>query len=487
MRCLRLSLVGLSLVVIAFGVAARCSAEDQPAPTFVIGCGVAVPASADAPLVDQKSDLVKAAREAVSENADLAQAAIKTLREAGPAGLEALLTAHREAIEAHRGLPSVGTIVNDAPWQRLSEALDAVGGQRDCQTSRLFWYTDLNAAKAAARESGKPILSLRLLGKLTDEFSCANSRFFRTTLYANEEVRKVLRDRFILHWESVRPVPKVTIDFGDGRKLERTLTGNSIHYVLDVDGRVIDALPGLYGPKAFLRGLEEAERTMNEAFTATKPSVEVGRAAFVRDYHERKAKEILAAWQRDLTELGVTDASKELAQAAPADQPRAVAANAIARSKNAVERPLVAAALADAGALSAKTDDAVWARIAQRHQADAELDVASIALISSQNPTAGRAMPLAASKARVENPMLRLVQNFQNTIAIDTVRNEYTFHRQIHEWFAAGEVPTDVEVNALNDRVYSQLFLTPRNDPWLGLVPGDVYTALDHNGVGEVK
>jgi hypothetical protein len=449
----------------------------------VTACSAAVPASPDAPLVSQKNDFVKAANEAVSENTVLAQAAIKNLRDAGPAGLEALLSAHREAIEAHHGLALVGTTVNDAQWQRLSAALDAVGGQRDCQTSRLFWYTDLNAAKAAAKESGKPILSLRLLGKLTDEFSCANSRFFRTTLYANEEVSKVLRDRFILHWESVRPVPKVTIDFGDGRKLERTLTGNSIHYVLDSEGRVIDALPGLYGPKAFLRGLEQAANVA----ASVKTLADGARTADLRNYHQEKANEILATWQRDLTELGITDATKELAQATPAAQPLAVAANAVARPKNDVERPLVAAALADAGSLSAKTDDAVWARIAQLHQADSELDAASIVLIRSQNPAAGRAMPLAISKARVEDPMLRLVKNFQNTIAIDTARNEYTFHRQIHEWFAAGEVPLDVEVNMLNDRVYAQLFLTPGNDPWLGLIPGDVYTALDHNGVSEVK
>lgn len=479
MGCSQLGWVALGLTSIVLGFAPRGVAEDQ----LNRACGPAVPASPDAPLVNNKNDLTKAAADAVSEDVDVAQAAIKTLREAGPAGFEALLSAHREAIEAHRGLASVGTIVNDAPWQRLSAALDAVGGQRDCQASRLFWYTDLNAAKAAAKESGKPILSLRLLGKLTDEFSCANSRFFRTTLYANEDVSKVLRDRFILHWESVRPVPKVTIDFGDGRKLERTLTGNSIHYILDSDGRVIDALPGLYGPKAFLRGLEQA----TDVTATIKTLDDAARTAALHNYHQAKAKEILATWQRDLAELGITDATKELAQAAPAAQPRAVAANVIARPKQDVERPLVAAALADAWSLSAKTDDAVWARIAQLHQADSELDAASIALIRSQNPVAGRAMPLAISKAKVEDPMLRLVQNFQNTIAIDTARNEYTFHRQIHEWFAAGEVPVDVDVNMLNDRVYAQLFLTPRNDPWLGLVPGDVYTALEHNGVSEVK
>ena len=74
-------------------------------------------------------------------------------------------------------------------------ALDAVGQQRDCYASQLYWFTDLEQAKAAAKASGKPILSLRLLGRLDEEFSCANSRFFRTALYANGEVSKVLRDQ----------------------------------------------------------------------------------------------------------------------------------------------------------------------------------------------------------------------------------------------------------------------------------------------------
>jgi hypothetical protein len=38
-------------------------------------------------------------------------------------------------------------------------------------------------------------------------------------------------------------------------------------------------------------------------------------------------------------------------------------------------------------------------------------------------------------------------------------------------------------VNALNKRVYAELFLTPGTDPWLGLVPADTYTALDGGGI----
>ena len=117
----------------------------------------------------------------------------------------------------------------------VSAALGTVAQQKNSYVAGLYWHTDLESAKKASAASGKPILSLRLLGKLTDEFSCANSRFFRTVLYSNADVSSYLRESYVLHWQSVRPVPTVTIDFGDGRKLERTLTGNSIHYILDAE------------------------------------------------------------------------------------------------------------------------------------------------------------------------------------------------------------------------------------------------------------
>ena len=117
----------------------------------------------------------------------------------------------------------------------------------------LTWFTDLPAAVAEARRSQRPILSLRLLGRLDEELSCANSRFFKKLLYPEPRINRVLRERFVLHWESVRPVPIVTIDFGGGNKLVRTLTGNSCHLVLDPFGRPADALPGLFSADVFLQ------------------------------------------------------------------------------------------------------------------------------------------------------------------------------------------------------------------------------------------
>jgi hypothetical protein len=124
----------------------------------------------------------------------------------------------------------------------------------------LDWFTDLDAAIATARRTRRPILSLRLLGRLDEELSCANSRFFRKLLYPDPQINRVLREQFVLHWESVRPVPIVTIDFGDGRRVVRTLTGNSAHLVLDSRGRPVDVLPGLFDRDTFLRLLAQARR-----------------------------------------------------------------------------------------------------------------------------------------------------------------------------------------------------------------------------------
>ena len=179
----------------------------------------------------------------------------EALRAAGPEGLERLQDAHADAIAAlRRGEPTVDTDFT----LRLTDALDAVAGQKDAAFSGLYWYEDLTAARAQAHRTGRPILSLHLLGKLTDEKSCANSRFFRTVLYPDPAVNTFLRDNFVLHWHSVRPVPTLSVDLGDGRRVERTITGNSVHYVLDAEGHVIDGIPGLVSANAFVSGLQQA-------------------------------------------------------------------------------------------------------------------------------------------------------------------------------------------------------------------------------------
>ena len=73
-----------------------------------------------------------------------------------------------------------------------------------------------------------------------------------------------------------------------------------------------------------------------------------------------------------------------------------------------------------------------------------------------------------------------IINSFERAISQDTVRNEYIFHAQIHNWFANGEFANSDTTNlsALNRRVYDQLFMTPASDPWLGLVNENIYTGL---------
>jgi hypothetical protein len=131
--------------------------------------------------------------------------------------------------------------------------------------------------------------------------------------------------------------------------------------------------------------------------------------------------------------------------------------------------------------LAEATTDDVWTRMAALLPHVAQLDEASLKVIRQENPAAKRAGALAITKRVIEDPILHMVRNLQASIAVDSVRNEYTLHRQVHEWFAAGQVPADAE--QLNARVYAELFLTPESDPWLGLAEGDSYTALERGGV----
>ena len=131
--------------------------------------------------------------------------------------------------------------------------------------------------------------------------------------------------------------------------------------------------------------------------------------------------------------------------------------------------------------LERTTTDEVWAKIAALHSGDAVLDQGSVDLIRAKTRPAGEAMRLTKSKMRVEDPILKTIQNLQRSIAEDTVRNEYTFHAKIHEWLAMSGAAR--EIDSLNRRVYAELFLTPDSDPWLGLAPSDTFTALDNGGL----
>lgn len=375
----------------------------------------------------------------------------------GPEGeLKQLLSEHAARERAGESAASLAA---------LESHIDALAGAKDAAFSGLYWHRDLAEAKREAEARKLPILSLRLLGDLTCDRSCANSRFFRTALYANADLAGWLGANVILHWESVRPVPVIVIDMGDGRRIERTITGNSIHWLLLPDGSVVDGFPGLYGPQAFRQALEPAVRVAQNALAG--PARE--RAGVLAGHHwtTRSRLEAEAAkagiWAEPVAARGRFPRAGEGAQ--------------MAMGKSAVERPMLDA-LGDTPA----PEDPKWDRVTAMHLERCRLDARSKKLMARKS---ARSMRGAEEQAE-------LAAQFERLMAKDTAQNELRLRPVILLWLSRGmgkglrgQGPQEDQLRALNRRVYAELFLTPEDDPWLGLAPRAEYAALEDAGLIE--
>ena len=360
--------------------------------------------------------------------------------------------------------------------------LDHVAAQYDAHASRLYWYTDLEEAKAEARRTGRPILSLHLLGRLDAELSCANSRLFRMMLYANPHVAAVLRESYVLHWQSERPVPEITIDFGDGRKVKRTITGNSIHYVLDSEGRVVDGIPGLYGPVAFESALKESLELAKKSSALTDADSQ----KLVAKHHEQMVWRKTAQWRKLLrkaygdgyedrlgnatlpTSVGYTRWPDPLWNSLPA-----AVVNQLTISKADTEGPPVALMQPQ---IYVGSPWEGWDKITVFLPAD-KLAPESRAIFAAQRP---RDFNTKEADALAPALLDKHLAYFEKRLAEESARNEYAFHGAIHERL---RVPANVVLGPLDEWVYAKVFLTPAKDAWLGLMPTEAVTGITDDGL----
>jgi hypothetical protein len=405
------------------------------------------------------------AQRAVSEGSASAERAIRELRRRGPAGHEALLRVHAGAIRELRTHPAPSEEPSDersAEAARLRHAIDLVSGQRDGHASGLYWHTDLRAAQAEARRTGKPILSLRLLGRLDEELSCANSRYFRVVLYSDPHVAAHLRESYVLHWSSERPAPRITIDMGDGRRLVRTITGNSVHYVLDAEGRPVDAIVGLYAPTAFLSALDGAER----AFARCRSFEGDERASCIASHHSSEEGTLRQRWlqveERDASIGSYDQAIASLPGAIDELAPSAVVAMPFTISKMAIETPMLRMLEVQPRPEAPSTEPS-WHRVGVLLHGAAPLAAETRNLLR-----------LKTGRADVDEVARQLAEN---AIA-DGTRNEVLFRRRVHQWLAQPEVIA-LPFDAFNTRVYAELLGTPASDPWLGLRADDLYDGVE--------
>jgi hypothetical protein len=389
-----------------------------------------------------------------------------------PEALEALLAAYDRQVAAKADPASLALAARE---------IDRVAAQRDALVSRLFWYTDLEEAKAEAQKTGRPILSLRLLGRLDDELSCANSRLFRLVLYANEHVSQFLRESYVLHWSSERPAPRMTVDFGDGRVIERTITGNSVHYVLDARGRLVDALPGLYGPAAFERGLRAS---LDLARKSAGLSEEESAKAVAR-YHTRATWALTASWKKELARAyGDTYASYLENARLPdpvtsswhdplyASLPASVV-NTLTMSKADLEAPALTLFQPE---IVAHGDLGDWSKVAAGAPPE-HLDARSVALIREKRP---RDWSSREAGELGEAQLAKRLAAFERRLVEEGLRNEVALHGALHARLSR---PSRVAWEPVNEFVYTRLFMTGRSDPWLGLTPTTALTGIENDGI----
>ena len=394
--------------------------------------------------------------QAASEDYSSAMTAIRELRNIGNVGLEALFVKYAAEIDKF-----AKTSEQTDDWKRIANALDTVAMQRDAYASHLYWYTNLDEAKRVAKQKNKPILTLRLLGNLNEEFSCANSRLFRAILYSNTDIAKYLRENYILHWKSVRPAPRITIDFGDGRKIERTITGNSIHYILDSDGEIIDALPGLYSPLAFQKYLTQA----NEMNAVLRNLPNERHALALMKYRKMSYDQITQKRDKSVATSGVKLTETREGTDAVLAAPRAVSKMVI------VDEYSILQVYDEFAKFEPSINFDDWNKLARVYSPNLKLDANSVAFIRRQNAKTGL----------TEDEFKGLFAKLDKFIALDTTRNDFLYHAKLYEWLNSGRGSTDLE--SFNARVYDEIFKTPNYDKWLGLYSSDVYTALDGNGI----
>ncbi len=370
----------------------------------------------------------------------------------------------------------------DANFDKLGHAFANSG-------ARLFWNTDLEAAKKQAALEGKPILALRLLGNLNDEYSCANSRFFRVLFYPQAQINEKLRRDFVLFWSSERPVPIVTIDMGDGRILKRTLTGNSAHYLLDETGRPLDVFPGLATPASFDSWLASSQK-LAQGF---KAQPQAARAAWLAKWHGDQLRQDVSLRLGKPTpalldqQVKQTMDSNPLESTAPIIPVAARFAAPLAISKIAIEAPLLGTVgkpafpnpsfvLLNVPGSAPTLDAATRARIRAMNPLAFEKDSSRSTL---QNVGLGQPRTQSGPTRPSDTPLDSLIRSLEADLQSDTLQNQ-NFSIPIHALFAQGH---EGDLTSLNRRIYDRLFLTPRSDQWLGLTTDTAFSALQNDGI----
>lgn len=227
-------------------------------------------------------------------------------------------------------------------------------------------------------------------------------------LFSNDLVANFINASFEPAWEMVRPVPTIRIDFGNDTVVTRTLHGNIATYVCTPGGQVLDVLPGIYSPGAYLQCLDQFRKLA--VYTQAGRRIPPGDGDRLKHYHEQSALAL----------------SKK--------EPPPVLVDTAGMTKAVIERPMLVL-------MSGKE--------------------------AAQVPFPERR---ALRKAGADPESLRLKSPEEladwKLLAEDTKQNEAVRRRQIHEMLAAAG---SVRPEQVTKKLYKEVLHADLDDPYLGL------------------
>jgi hypothetical protein len=241
-------------------------------------------------------------------------------------------------------------------------------------------------------------------------------------LFSRADVAASLTQHFEAAWQTVRPVPIVRFDFGDGRVITRTLHGNIASYVCAANGQVVDILPGIYTPAMYLAALEQP-RLLAASLSRSEPE----RQTRLRHYHREKAQELRIQTARNAARSALVAAVPVAQGNQPAD-----------RGKGVIEFPVERAV--------------------------------------------GAGLPVGLGLSAVAGPRPRAGSDLAawEALAVDTRRNETERRLLIHDRLADGGA---IRPEQIKGWLYKQVLHVDLDDPYLGL--GDALLGDDILGAAE--
>jgi hypothetical protein len=277
------------------------------------------------------------------------------------------------------------------------------------------------------------------------------------------DVARYIQENFVPCWESVRPVPKVTIDFGDGKVLERTLQGNTVMYVCLPDGRPVDAYPGIYTGQALRKGLEE--------------TLQLVRGLGPLERYGEPAEAEIRAWHRARVSRSVENEIRRITLSKAFVESPLLDALGIGRKAAFALRPGGPPAGGPSGPETAPADGrAATQEAAPDPLADPEAALARLSEkiedVSKQPATVEQLRARYAKLPEEKRPSPEKLGAM--AVQLDSDTNLRSVRPAVHLLFAGFETLPDA--GACSSAVYRKILRVPLDDPYLGLadalVPG---------------